>query len=213
MFRVQDGFCNTALSQRYSPDWDLKHLPTLRKRLPMVDDLSHRAMIEKILDGFESFVIPKIPTFPQGILHGDANGLNLIVKKSHNDEYEIAGLIDYDDSVHSCYVFDIGMFLAYIMIENLEPVGYSNTVEFVGGILRGYVDVFPLSEEEISCLFHIVLGRCCQSTVLGEIGYRAEPWNTYLLTTPNKAYRLMELLLTMGKETVDAIWAKAILSE
>ena len=211
---LQDGFQNAALAQRYIPDWDLKYLSSLRRHLPLIDDSSHRVMVEKILDEFELFIVPKIPTLPKGVLHGDPNGTNLIVKKhTESDEYKITGLIDFDDSVHSCYVFEIGVFLAYTMIENLEPSGCSSTVEFVGRILRGYVDVCPLSEDEISCLFHIVLGRCCQSAVLGEISYKAEPWNTYFLTTPNKAYKLMEILLAMGKEKVDAIWAKAILSK
>lgn len=185
------------------------HLLHLRVHLPSIEDPSHRAIVQKALDSFESCVLPKIPTFPKGVIHGDANGLNLIVTKNEGDEYEIAGLIDFDDSVESCCVFDIAILLAYIMLANLKPIGYPSPVEFVSELLRGYLKEVPISKEEIDCLFYLVLGRCCQSAVLGEISYKAEPWNEYLLVTPKSAYKLMEMMLAMGKDRVDAIWAEA----
>ncbi len=208
-FHFQDGFHNTAIFQRKSMTWDLNHLLHVRVHLPAMDNLPRRAMVERILNDFESFVQPKMPKFSTGVLHGDANGMNLIVKKSESDEYQIAGMIDFDDTVLSCHVFEIAIFLAYIMLENLNPIDYPCPVEFVCTLLQGYLQVFPLSKDEISCLYYLVLGRCCQSAVLGEIAYKAEPWNSYLLTTPEKAYKVMEILLAMGKEKVDMIWAKA----
>ncbi len=181
----------------------------MRVHLPAMDNLPRRAMVERILNDFESFVQPKMPKFSTGVLHGDANGMNLIVKKSESDEYQIAGMIDFDDTVLSCHVFEIAIFLAYIMLENLNPIDYPCPVEFVCTLLQGYLQVFPLSKDEISCLYYLVLGRCCQSVVASEIAYKAEPWNSYLLTTPEKAYKVMEILLAMGKEKVDMIWAKA----
>lgn len=208
---MQDGFHNAALENRKNLDWDLYHFLHLRVHLPLMDNLPRRSIVEKILNDFESFVQPKIPSFSKGFLHGDANGMNVIVKKNELEEYQIAGLIDFDDSAFSCYVFEIALFLAYTMIENLNPIDGLSPVELVCPMLQGYLEVFPLSSEEISCLYYLVLSRCCQSAVLGEIGYKAEPWNTYLLTTPEKAYKLMDLLLAMGKEKVDKIWSEAIL--
>ncbi len=176
-----------------------------------MDNISRRATVEKILNDFESFVQPKISSFSKGVLHGDANGMNTIVKKNELDEYQITGMIDFDDSVVSCYIFEIATCLAYIMMENLNPIDGSSPVEFVCPLLQSYLEFFPLSSEEISCLDNLVLGRCCQSAVLGEIGYKAEPWNTYLLTAPENAYKLVDLLLAMGKEKVDKVWSEAIL--
>ncbi len=176
-----------------------------------MDNLSCRANVEKILNYFESFVQPKIPSFSKGVLHDDANGMNVIVKKNEREEYQIVGMIDFDDSVLSCHVFDIALFLTYTMMENLSPIDNSNPVDFVSPLLQGYLKNFPLSSEEIGCLYYLVLGRCCQSVVLGEVSYKAEPWNTYLLVSPEKAYKLMDIFLTMGKEKVDEIWSKAIL--
>ncbi len=176
-----------------------------------MDNVSRRANVEKILNDFESFVQPKMSSFCKGVLHGDANGMNTIVKKNELDEYQIAGMIDFDDSVASCYIFEIALCLAYVMMENLNPIDGSSPVEFVCPLLQSYLEFFPLSSEEISCLYNLVLGRCCQTAVLGEIAYKAEPWNTYLLETPEDAYKLIDILLAMGKEKVDKVWSEAIL--
>ena len=190
-----------------SLDWDLTHLLHLRLYLPSINDPSKRASVERILQYFEDFVTPRMPTFRRGVVHGDPNGMNIILKKiDSKDEYKIAGLIDFDDTFKSYSVFDLGILLAYVMFENLNPIGYASPVEFVGPMVNGYVHDFPLNPEEVSSLYYLVLGRCCQSAVLGEVCYKAEPWNDYLLTTPKKCWKLIELLLSMNKEDVDKIW-------
>ena len=185
-------------------------MPRLRKHLSSVDDPKKQSMAEKILEYFDC-ITPKLTSFRRGVLHGDPNGMNIILKKNDaKDEYEIAGLIDFDDAVNSYSVFDLSILLTYLMIENLNPVGCSNPVEFVCPTVSGYIHKFPLTPEEVGSLYYLVLGRCCQSVLLGEVSYKAEPWNDYLLTTPKKCWKLIELLLSMNKEDVDKIWCKAL---
>jgi len=58
----------------------------------------------------------------------------------------------------------------------------------------------------LDSLFYLVLARSCQSAVNGELCFKAEPWNSYLLTTPKKLWVLIDTLLAMGKAEVDRIW-------
>ena len=166
--------------------------------------------MERILIDFEEFVVPKMPSFTRGFVHGDPNGMNIILKKNDELEYEITGLIDFDDAVKSCMVFDLAILLAYVMLENLNPISCSSPIEFVHPILSGYLHTFPLTSEEVSSLYYLVLGRCCQSAVMTTIDYNAEPWNDYLLTCTKKCWVLMETLLNIGKKSVDTIWATAV---
>jgi len=73
-------------------------------------------------------------------------------------------------------------------------------------MLRGYLDAFPLSRDELGCLYYVVLARMCQSAVSGEYRFIQEPWNAYLLTTPAKAWRVINLMLTLTKDRVEEIW-------
>ncbi len=147
-------------------------------------------------------MIPKILDFTTGTIHGDINGLNVVVQPK-NDHYTMTGLIDFTDCTRTCYVFELGIMLGYIMLENTNPI------PLVGPMLCGYLEAFPLSEEEVDCLYYVALARVCQSAVLGEHQFAQEPLNTYLLTTPAKAWRLIEEMLGTSKEEVDRIWAEA----
>ena len=207
---MQDDFHSVDVDKRMNSDWDLTHLLSLGQHLSSLDDPKKRCMAERILGYFNS-IMPKLSSFTRGVLHGDPNGMNIILKKnSSKDEYEIAGLIDFDDTVKSYSVFDLSILLTYLMIENLNPIGYASPVEFVGPTVSGYMHRFPLTPEEVSSLYYLVLGRCCQSVLLGEVCYKAEPWNDYLLITPKKCWKLIELLLSMNKDDVDKIWSDAL---
>ena len=179
--------------------------------MPHHDNSEERKTAENILDDFEKHVYPKLSIFKKGIIYGDANGLNIIVRKDSVGDYQMAGMIDFGDCVNSCYIFDLGILLAYLMLENLELQNGMSPVEFVGPILRGYTDAFPLSREELDCLYYIVMARCCQSALNGTYSFKQEPWNTYLLTTPTKCWKVIHLMLRTSKEEVDRIWKNALL--
>ena len=207
---LQETFHNPYLVRRTLVQWDLNHLLTNRKLLPHLEEDEERRMAELVLDAFERHVFPKIPNFKKGIMHGDANGLNIIIRKDNHGDYQMVGLIDFGDCVSSCYVFDLGILLAYVMTENLDLKNGTSPIEFVGPILRGYTDAFPLSKEEIDCLYYIVMARCCQSGLNGALSFKQEPWNTYLLNSPAKSWRVIELMLSTSKEKVDKIWTSAL---
>ena len=90
------------------------------------------------------------------------------------------------------------------MVENENPLQLSCPM------LSGYLQAFPMSEEELDCLYYCVLARLCQSAVVGEHKFKQEPWNTYLLTTPAKAWRVMEVIFATTKDEVDRLWTHAI---
>ena len=156
-------------------------------------------MANTVVAMFEAHIVPTIPSMKKGVIHNDINGLNIICKTTE-ESCEVVGLIDFCECVHTCCLFELASMLAYSMLEKESPVA------FVAPMLRGYWDVFPLSKEELSCLYYAVIARLCQSAVNGEYRFTQEPWNTYLLTTPAEAWKLIDLLLTLSKEQVEEIW-------
>ena len=180
----------------------------MKELLKEFDDSKKINVAEKVIKMFEENVVPKIPSLEMGIIHGDYNGLNIILKRNSTECYDIVGLIDFNDSLKTCKIFDLGICLAYIMLENLDPSTSPNVVEFVGPIIRGYHSILPLSTDEFDSLYYLVLARCIQSAVNAALAFKAEPWNSYLLTTPSKAWRLVDVLLDTTKHEVDRIWKK-----
>ena len=209
---MQDNYSSKTLESRCNYNWDLMHFLTSKKFLREIDDPDKRSKAEVIFKSFQENVSPKLPTFTKSIIHGDPNGLNIIIKDSllADDTYHLAGLIDFGDCCKSCCIFDLGICVAYTMLENLEPVTCSSVIEFVGPLISGYNSILPLSTDEFNVLYYLVLARCVQSAIIGAVAFKAEPWNTYLLVTPSKGWLLINKLLSTSKEKVDTIWRNYI---
>jgi len=179
--------------------WDLKHFGNIKKYIPHLQDEKKREMANTVMAMFEANVLPAIPSWKKGMIHNDVSGQNIVLKKA-GGEYEIVGLLDFGECAYTCYLFELAAMLAYAKLERENPV------EFVAPMLRGYLDAFPLSRDELGCLYYAVLARMCQSAVSGEYRFTQEPWNAYLLTTPAKAWRVINLMLTLTKDRVEEIW-------
>ena len=172
-----------------------------------LDDPQHKDNAERIFKAFKLHVSPKIPSFKRGVIHGDLNGLNIVVDKNEGgDAYHLAGFIDFNDCVKTCTIFDLGISLPYIMFENMRPLHCSSVIEFVGPIISGYNSVLPLTQDELDSLYYLVLARSCQTALNGMRSFKVEPWNQYLLTTPQKSWVLINELLNTSPEEVNTIW-------
>ena len=192
-------FQNTAIKARVG-FWDLCHVCDIVNRLiPHLLDKDKRDTAITISTMFEEHVLPIIPQLRKGFIHNDVSNTNIILTRV-SEIYEIAGLLDFGECAHTCCIFDVAAMVAYAQLEKENPI------ECVAPMIKGYQDVFPLSKEELNCLYYAVLARLCLSAVNGEYRFTLEPWNTYLLTTPANAWRVIKLMLTLTKQSVDRVW-------
>lgn len=169
-----------------------------------VDDPERKSQAELVFKLYEDYVVPKIPLLKKSIIHGDCNGMNIVVERQPTtDSYRVAGLIDFGDASKSCTIFEFGIGLAYVMLNNLKC---SNVIDFVGPMIQGYHSILPLTGEEFDVLYYLVLARCVQNAVMGAQCFIAEPWNTYILVDIEKSWMLIDLLLSTKKEVVDRTW-------
>lgn len=151
---------------------------------------------------------PKIPSFRTGIIHADVNGLNIIVNKT-DDAYHVTGIIDFNDCINTCIIFELGISLAHMMRDNLPYIGtISDTVELVRPLISAYNKVLPLSNEELDSLYYLVLARIVLIAVNGARDHKAEPWNNCFIDHNAKNWTLVNKLLSIPKEKVDEVWKK-----
>ena len=185
------------------PAWALEHFLHLKKHLPSIKDPEKKKIVERVLEGFETHVQPKITSMKCGTIHGDPHCSNIVVCMQ-NGEYHVTGIIDFCDCSNSCCLFDL-----VIMLANCAMSEIKDPVCSTGPVLCGYLAAFPLSEEEIGCLYHLILARLCQEAVLSDIQLMKDPRNSYLASIPGPAWKLAEELVNTPKEEVDRIWAEA----
>lgn len=126
----------------YKSVWLLDQLPELKKILYVIEDLESQALVQQIIDQFQLSVLSQLDKLSKGIIHGDFNEHNIIVKKTNNsNEYRVAGLIDFGDTSYSPYIFELGITIAYMIMQ-------SDDLETAGYVIAGYEMVHPILQME-----------------------------------------------------------------
>uniref|UniRef100_A0A8C3A3Z4 Hydroxylysine kinase n=2 Tax=Cyclopterus lumpus TaxID=8103 RepID=A0A8C3A3Z4_CYCLU len=181
--------------------WSLSNIPLIEGYLSVMDGDPLQEVIKAVIKQYESHVMPKIVSFRKGIIHGDMNDHNVLVTPVDNGRHEVSGVLDFSMLMIDCYVFEVAVTIAYMMMENPSPLDVG------GAVLAGWESITVLSDEEKDCLFLLVLGRLCQSLVYGRYHSTKYPDNQkYLLTTAKSGIRLLNKLWELGKKDVERKW-------
>lgn len=135
--------------------WDMRHLPDLRPLLAEVDDPSLRERLAAGMDRVEA-MHDRVLALRTQVLHNDFSRSNIIV--DHDDDRFVTGIIDFGDSVRTAVAVDVSTALL-----NQLPRAVSDlSVDlFADGrdVLRGYLSVTDLTEEELGLVPHLVMAR------------------------------------------------------
>ncbi|XP_038640266.1 hydroxylysine kinase-like isoform X2 [Scyliorhinus canicula] len=195
--------------------WKLSNTHMLDTYLHVMEEESHRQMVEQIIQQFKEKILPNLSKFRKSLNHGDFSHTNILVQPvkssaEHSDpthpqqELDISGILDFTDMSYGCSVCDVAVAIMYLMLESSDPLS-------VGGhVLSGFESVTPLGPEERDAVFLLVLCRFSQSLVLAKYNILLYPENEgYLLTTARSGWKYLHQLWSLGKEAVEKIWYEA----
>ncbi|SDY12292.1 aminotransferase class III-fold pyridoxal phosphate-dependent enzyme [Halopenitus persicus] len=144
-----------ALRGFFHPDadydilWDLQHVPELRSLLDSITDAERRELAERILDRFENRVDPGFDSLRAQVIHNDLTLDNVLL----DDADRVSGIVDFGDLTHTALVSDLVMAVASVMYRRDDPI------EAAREVIRGYVGVTPLEDEEAELLADLVAAR------------------------------------------------------
>lgn len=142
--------------------WDVSHLLQLMPLLRYVGDAHHRQTLSAVLERF-SRIEPLIGRGRYQVLHNDFNTSNILIA-DHQPE-RVSGIIDFGDAVRTTVAVDVSTAL---MNQLTQPVaGYHNDIfAEARDILRGYLRVADLTEEEYALIPHLAMGRVATRALL-----------------------------------------------
>jgi len=180
-----------ALAQRHIP-WDIANTVEQKSYLQYVDHPERKRLIHYFLKQFEELVIPVIPTLRKSILHNDANPMNVLFEGN-----DVIGFIDFGDMVYGCTIFDAAIALAYIMMDQDDPL--SVAIEFI----NGYNIELQLTEKELSLVYYLVAARLCTTQLMSAKSRADNPRNEYANIDEDRAYRLLKKLLSINPRKVE----------
>ncbi len=176
--------------------WDVKHLGDLRRYLPLILDDRRRALVEGILDRFESAVLPILRGFRAQVIHNDLTFDNTLLDA--NDH--VSGIIDFGDMAHTALVLDLVAALVALLGGRRNP---ADVFAAADAALAGYTAVTPLEDEEAALLGDLVAARLAQTTLISAWRVGLYPDNAaYLASWDAEAWPLLAMFDQVGLDVV-----------
>ncbi|GLV43483.1 uncharacterized protein CBL_04025 [Carabus blaptoides fortunei] len=198
--KVLKNFYHTAYKSHKSL-WMFEAVPDIKKFLYVVKNKEDKQMIEAIIDEFEIRVLRNMGILEKGMLHGDFNEQNIVVRETEDGSWKIDSILDFGDSQYSCLLFELAIAITYMILQCKE-------IYMAGHVLAGYSFIQPVPEHEYKLLKVCVAARLCQSLVLGAYSSLQDPNNKYILTTQTTGWTMLRKLWKEPEEILYEEWKK-----
>ena len=201
MSRALDGFDHPAARRELY--WDLAGAPrVIEAYVGKIADPERRALVEDLLARHVDLALPRMAGLRSAVVHHDANDYNVIVCRDATGE-TVPGVIDFGDMVHSKLIHELAVGTAYAMLAKPDPL--SAAVD----VVRAYHEAFPLQEEEVGVLFHLMVMRLCMSVCIAAHQQAAEPDNEYLAISESGCWELLGRLRPIPPRLAERVFRQA----
>lgn len=184
--RAMENFEHPAA--RRSHRWNLAEAGRHRAKAELVVDPADRAMLLRAFDEWQQGS-GRFDELPWQYIHGDANRENLLVSGDR-----VVGLVDFGDACMNPTVCELAICLAYIMLEQADPL------DAAAGVYRGYCRDRPLSALEERTLFPLICGRLAVSICIAAQRRRMDPDNPNWFSSDEHVWALLPALLELGRD-------------
>ena len=168
--------------------WDVARATLHRPAIDGIDDADRRRAVESILHEHAAIVLPRLPSCPRGVLHGDPNDENLLVEGDR-----VVGIVDFGDVLEGALVQDLAITLAYAM-----QVEGGRGFEVAAAILRGYESIRALEAAEREVLFPLVRSRLATSALIAVGRRRVDPGHATWFSHGDTTWRAIDALAPLS---------------
>jgi Ser/Thr protein kinase RdoA (MazF antagonist) len=139
--------------------WDVKHLLQLGGLLDSIEDREHRTMLARGLERFAA-LSPRLNACRAQVVHNDFSKSNIVVDRANADF--ITGIIDFGDAVRTLIAIDVSTAL----LNQLPSQPADDLFADARDLLRGYLRVADLTEDELRLIPHLVMARAVTRALL-----------------------------------------------
>ena len=175
---AMEGFDHSAAKRDFP--WDTRNLDFLRSHKHFIETNSE--IVDYFLEQYESIVTVNESQLRKMVIHNDGNDYNVL----QNDNGHISGIIDFGDMAHTFLASELAVAITYLILEEAEPETK------IKSVVQGFQSVYPLRDEEIESLIHLVCVRACFSVVTANYRKKLFPENKYISVTEPYAWTFLK---------------------
>ncbi len=175
--------------------WDLAHGYGACQINKQLISRQQRGLVDYFLTLYKTQTMPLLTQLPQGIIHNDANDMNLLIDDKQQP-CRVTGLIDFGDMVHTQVINELAITSAYALMNQVDPL------KALKNLVAGYHQIRPLSATELEALFSLIALRLCVSVCNSAAAMQEAPDNKYLSVSVQPAWALLRQLRTLNPYAV-----------
>jgi 4-aminobutyrate aminotransferase-like enzyme len=187
------GFFHPAAARELL--WDLQHASKLRSILASIEDARRRALVEHVLDRYDTRVVPRWPRLRAQVVHGDLTLDNVLL----DEQRRISGIVDFGDTGHTAQVADFAVGLTSVLRGRADDDVFRTARIAVDG----YASRIPFEAEELALLADLVAARLATNVTISAWRVQRYPENAnYIQSWDADSWTLLELFAAIGADEV-----------
>lgn len=179
------NFSHPAMHRHYT--WDISTAADANHKLHCITNHERRRIAGYFLLQFETEVVRVLASLRHAYAHNDANDYNVLVNGNI-----VCGLIDFGDMVYTALVNNVAVACTYAMLNSAEPLQAATLV------VRGYNEVYPLTQQELELLYYLIAARLCISVTQSAYNASLSSDNEHHFITEKPAWNLLYKLIRIN---------------
>lgn len=158
--------------------WDLANgrAEVAKYRALLDEDVG--AVIDVLMQRFDRHTAPVLSALRKSVIHDDLHDHNVLVGGGDDELWtrnqRVTGVVDFGDMVFGWTIAELAVPCAYVALSAPDPLSA------MAAVVRGCHAVFPVTEDELSALYGLIVMRLCMSACHAAHQRRANPDNDYL---------------------------------
>jgi 4-aminobutyrate aminotransferase-like enzyme/Ser/Thr protein kinase RdoA (MazF antagonist) len=205
MDKALAGFSHPAVHRDFH--WDLANASgVVNQYITHVTDPRLHDLIQKCTRAFENTTRPLLQSLRKSVIHNDANDYNVLAGGGtdlYSRNQSVTGIIDFGDMVYSHTVCDPAIAAAYAVLDMPDPL------QTAARVIKGYHEIYPLEETEISVLFSLICMRLCVSACLAAFQQKQRPDDPYLRISQAPIKKALPILACIDPQFAIVVFRSA----
>lgn len=180
-------------------EWDIQYLELIENYIEDIPAGRDRNTVRYFIQQFDENVRPQLSSLRKSLIYNDANEWNILINKDQH-----ISLIDFGDLAYSPLINELAVAMTYAAYDKEDYLDWSL------GVLKGYHEKIPLTEQELGLLYYLIAARLCISVCNSAHAWRVDPENAYASISEENAWKMLYAWLKINPKAAENAFRLAV---
>ncbi|MCZ3387939.1 MAG: aminotransferase [Actinomycetia bacterium] len=186
--------------------WDVRHASDVVAAFsPSIPDATVRADIKGQMDRAQQAIDALAPHLRLAVCHADVTDVNVVAGLNPAGQPWPDALIDFGDLLRTWLAADVAVAAVSLIGHDRD-----DALGVVANVLRGYHSAYPLTDDEVSALWPLVIARAASNVASSEHQARLEPDDEYVQGSVDDDWRIWRAVRSVPWRAAHGVLAECL---